>query len=44
MEISAGMWAFFIITSIVGVAIGFLFSIEDLGKKMEDYFKEDTKK
>ena len=44
MEISTGMWIFFIITSIIGVGIGFLFSVEDLGKKMEDYFKEDTKK
>ena len=44
MEISTSMWIFFIITSIIGVGIGFLFSVEDLGKKMEDYFKEDTKK
>ena len=44
MEISTGMYAFFIITSIIGVGIGFLFSVEDLGKKMEDFFKEETKK
>lgn len=44
MEISAGMYAFFIITSIIGVAISFLFSVEDLGKKMEDFFKDDDKK
>lgn len=44
MEISTGMYAFFIITSIVGVGIGFLFSVEDLGKKMEEFFKEDNKK
>lgn len=41
MEISTGMYAFFIITSIIGVGIGFLFSIEGLGKKIEDYFKEE---
>jgi len=44
MEIGAGMYAFFIITSIIGVGIGFLFSVEDLGKKMEDFFKEDDKR
>lgn len=44
MEISTGMYAFFIITSIIGVGIGFLFSVEDLGKWMEDFFKDEDKK
>lgn len=44
MDISMGMYAFFIITSILGVGMGFLFSVEDLGKKLENYFKEDDKK
>ena len=44
MEISTGLWIFFIITSIIGVAIGFLFSVEDLGKKMEEFFQEGDKK
>jgi hypothetical protein len=43
MEISTGLIIFFVLTTIVGVAIGLIFSVEDLGKKIEQYFKEDKK-
>ena len=44
MELGIGMYIFFIVTTIVGVAIGLLFSVEDLSGKLAEYFKEEDKK
>jgi len=43
MELGMGMYIFFGVTSVIGVAIGLIFSVDSLSSKFYNYFKEEKK-
>ena len=43
MEISSGLWIFFAITSVLGVAMGIFFSVDGLSAKFYSLFDDSDR-